>query len=287
MLSESNGFVSIDPRAASIHTPAEISWQFKAIGIFMAKTLMDGQTLGLPIDPLLALLFSSAIPSLDDLALSEPDFHKGLTWVLDNDVTHADLTFTCSYELFGENTIVELIPKGSTTPVTEENKLEYIDLMKKWLFRGRWEPGVTSLLQGFHEHVPSKLLANFRPEELRLLIGGRQDIDVSEMRQNVLYAGGFTPSSPQVEWLWAALEEFDQETLSKFLVFVTGCPSLPCDGLHPPLTLTLSSEGGDIRLPRSHTCFNSIVLPPYSSFAVLLSKLIFALDNATQGFFMT
>ena len=39
-------------------------------------------------------------------------------------------------------------------------------------------------------------------------------------------------------------------------------------------------------LPRSHTCFNQLVLPPYSSYEVLKIKVGLAIQN-TEGFQMT
>jgi len=36
-------------------------------------------------------------------------------------------------------------------------------------------------------------------------------------------------------------------------------------------------------LPRSHTCFNQLVLPPYTSYKALRDRLLFAIHN-TEGF---
>lgn len=38
-----------------------------------------------------------------------------------------------------------------------------------------------------------------------------------------------------------------------------------------------------VRLPRSHTCFNRLDLPPYKSYEQLCDKLKFAV-NETEGF---
>ena len=66
---------------------------------------------------------------------------------------------------------------------------------------------------------------------------------------------------------------------------------MPVDGLHPPLNLTLMQldEGldPDKVLPRAHTCFNQFVVPPYSSSASMEDRLLFALTNTQQGFFMS
>ncbi len=41
--------------------------------------------------------------------------------------------------------------------------------------------------------------------------------------------------------------------------------------------------GKDSWLPRSHTCFNRLDLPPYKSYEQLAEKLTFAIEE-TEGF---
>ena len=93
----------------------------------------------------------------------------------------------------------------------------------------------------------------------------------------------------------------DQESVQKILAFVTGCSCLPVDGLNPPFTIMKSvevevnadgyltsscAERVNLSLPKSHTCFNQIVLPPYTTLDVLRERLFYALDNAGVGFYM-
>lgn len=279
------GLVTIDPRAAALHRPTESKWMFKAVGIFLAKAIFDSQTLGITLDPLLVLLLCGREPNIDDLEESEPAFFKGLHWVLDNDVSEADLTFTCSYELFGESKVVELVPQGINRSVDEDNKGEYVGHMQRWLCRGRYEPAVGHLLQGFHELVGESALQHFAVPEVQLLLSGRPNIDCSEVRRDVVLAG-FDEQSPQVTWLWECLEDFSQEMLCRFVGFFSGCSCVPYDGLNPPLMVTMAEDASDAALPRAHTCFNQLVLPRYSSKAVLSERLQYALDNQAVGFFM-
>ena len=280
------GFVSIDPRAAAIHKPTESKWMFKAVGLFLAKALIDSQTLGISLDRVLVKLLLGREPSLEDLRDTEPEFFKGLNWVLDNSVTGSDLTFTCSYELFGESKVVELVPFGGAKLVDDDNKGTYVELMQNWLFKGRYQPAIGHLLAGFHEHVATAMLQHFRPEETQLLLSGRPNIDVSDVTKD-FQLGGFRDDSPQPGWLCEVLEELDQEMLCRFVSFFSGCPCMPYDGLDPPLLLTLSQDGTDATLPRAHTCFNQVVLPAFSSKDVLRERLLFALENVGEGFHMS
>ena len=55
---------------------------------------------------------------------------------------------------------------------------------------------------------------------------------------------------------------------------------MPLDGFDPPFTLTrkedVAQEDVDGMLPTSHSCFNQLVLPEYSSVKVLKEKLLYA-----------
>ena len=45
----------------------------------------------------------------------------------------------------------------------------------------------------------------------------------------------------------------------------------------------IEKVGKDSWLPRSHTCFNRLDLPPYKSYDQLVEKLTFAIEE-TEGF---
>eukprot|EP00605_Chrysophyceae_sp_TOSAG23-4_P002481 GSChrysophyteH1.ASY1.ANO1.2744.1 assembled CDS len=296
IVNDETGYVTIDPRATNIHSDAECTRLFRAIGTFIAKAIIDGQTLGIKLDPILLCHMIGKTPGMNthiseaERECGEPQFYRGLKWVEDNDPEPADLTFTCSYELFDESHLVELIPLGSQAPVTNANKEQYVNVMTKWLLKDRYEPCLSSLLEGFAMHINiSRYMNLFSISELELLIAGVPHIDVNELKINAKF-GGFVSQSDQVVWLFELLEEFDNDKRAKFLQFISGCPCLPVDGLKPPLLVTLMEDipsGADGTLPRSHTCFNQIVLPKYSSADILEKQLVYALENASEGFFIS
>jgi E3 ubiquitin-protein ligase HUWE1 len=326
IVNDDTGYVTIDPRASHIHEPPELARLFRAIGTFLAKAIIDKQTLGVSLDPLLLAVLSGKTPTIfpngnkapgseDDgvlppdattirysasingqsvMQLAEPQFFRGLKWCISNDVTDAELSFSCSYELFDEAQEIELVPYGLNKLVTQENKGEYVDLMAHWLFRERYEPALGSLLEGFEAHISiNKYMRLFTLDEIQLLLGGRPDIDLKDIRKDAQFTGGYDEDSAQVEWLWVILQEFDVEKLSLFLGFISGCASMPVDGLDPPLMITQmedsdrDAEGMNSALPRAHTCFNQLVLPPYADHEIMRDKLLYALENASQGFYIT
>lgn len=54
-------------------------------------------------------------------------------------------------------------------------------------------------------------------------------------------------------------------------------------GSNGPQSFTVEQWGTPEKLPRAHTCFNRLDLPPYESFEELWDKLQMAIEN-TQGF---
>ena len=125
----------------------------------------------------------------------------------------------------------------------------------------------------------------FSPAEFELLVNGRREIDVDEVRAYAIFQGGIDGEAPLALWLWQALREITPDERGRVLAFVTGSDRVPLDGYDPPFNVTLGSDMAKNSLPKSHTCFNQIVLPQYSSYEALKEKLLFAVEN-TDGFGM-
>lgn len=65
-----------------------------------------------------------------DLESIDPEFHKSLVWMLENDIEGVfDLTFSTERDDFGVTEIVDLIKDGRNIAVTNENKSEYVRLL--------------------------------------------------------------------------------------------------------------------------------------------------------------
>lgn len=89
-----------------------------------------------------------------------------------------------------------------------------------------------------------------------------------------------------MKWFWEILlDEWDDAQRRKLLAFSTGSDRAPVNGLKS-LKFYIVMEGEeDGRLPTSHTCFNQLLIPKYTTKDVLRKNLEQAIDNAT-GFGM-
>ena len=56
-----------------------------------------------------------------------------------------------------------------------------------------------------------------------------------------------------------------------------------CTGSNGPQRFCIEKVGKETWLPRSHTCFNRLDLPPYKSYEQLVEKMTFAIEE-TEGF---
>ena len=93
----------------------------------------------------------------------------------------------------------------------------------------------------------------------------------------------FGDNHETVVWFWQCMRDFKQEDARAVLSFFTGSSRVPVDGYEPPLNLTEGVDMDNDALPKAHTCFNQIVLPKYSSMALMGRKLLFAATES-QGF---
>ncbi|XP_017281828.1 E3 ubiquitin-protein ligase HECW2 isoform X2 [Kryptolebias marmoratus] len=225
---------------------------------------------------------------LSDLEYLDEEFHQSLQWMKDNDIEDMlDLTFTVNEEVFGQITERELKPGGGNIPVSEKNKKEYIERMVKW----RIERGVVqqteSLVRGFYEVVDARLVSVFDARELELVIAGTAEIDLSDWRNNTEYRGGYHDNHIVIRWFWAAVERFNNEQRLRLLQFVTGTSSIPYEGFaslrgsNGPRRFCVEKWGKVTSLPRAHTCFNRLDLPPYQSFSMLYEKMLTAVEETS------
>lgn len=99
----------------------------------------------------------------------------------------------------------------------------------------------------------------------------------------------YSPQDVQITWFWKCVRELDHEKRARLLQFVTGTCRVPVGGFsqllgsNGPQRFCITRVGDQNWLPRSHTCFNRIDLPPYTSYEQLKEKLLMAIEE-TEGF---
>uniref|UniRef100_A0A3P9MPB2 HECT-type E3 ubiquitin transferase n=1 Tax=Oryzias latipes TaxID=8090 RepID=A0A3P9MPB2_ORYLA len=228
--------------------------------------------------------------TLDDMESVDPDLHNSLVWILGNDITGVlDHTFCVEHSAYGEIIPHELKPNGKSISVTEDTKKEYVRLYVNWRFLHGIEAQFLALQKGFNEVIPQHLLKAFDEKELELIVCGLGKIDIVDWRSNTRLKHCTTDSNI-VKWFWKAVESFDEERRARLLQFVTGSSRVPLQGFKalqgaagPRLFTIHQIDANANNLPKAHTCFNRIDIPPYESYEKLYDKLLTAIEE-TCGF---
>lgn len=283
----SNYSLQINP--ASFINPDHLKY-FEYIGRFIAMALFHGKFIysGFTM-PFYKKMLNKKL-ALKDLESLDTEFYNSVMWIKDNNIDECqmELYFVADYELLGEVKSHELKTDGSDIAVTEANKEEYIELLVEWRFNRGVEQQMKSFFTGFNSVFPLEWLQYFDERELELLLCGMQDIDVEDWQRHTVYRH-YAPQSKQVVWFWQWVRSLDQEKRARLLQFVTGTCRVPVGGFSEligstgPQLFCIERVGKENWLPRSHTCFNRLDLPPYRTYEQLAEKLTLAIEM-TEGF---
>ncbi|XP_022704202.1 E3 ubiquitin-protein ligase SMURF2-like isoform X2 [Varroa jacobsoni] len=275
--------------------PEHLSY-FKFIGRIIGMAVFHGHYIdgGFTL-PFYKQLLNKPI-TLADIEVVDEQLYRSLKWILENDVNDGgafDETFEVEHNQFGRVVMHELKPGGADITVTDDNKKEYVSLYVKWRFMLGIEAQFRELQKGFSELVPVALLKDFDDRELELVIGGLGRIDIADWRDHTRLKH-CSPHTAQVEWFWQIVESYDEEQRARLLQFVTGSSRLPLQGFSAlqgstgavgprPFTLHLVADACTDNLPKAHTCFNRIDIPPYENKEKMRDKITQAIEE-TCGF---
>eukprot|EP00455_Lapot_gusevi_P029999 TRINITY_DN3217_c0_g3_i2.p1 TRINITY_DN3217_c0_g3~~TRINITY_DN3217_c0_g3_i2.p1 ORF type:complete len:407 (+),score=138.04 TRINITY_DN3217_c0_g3_i2:482-1702(+) len=174
---------------------------------------------------------------------------------------------------------VELKEGGRTIPVTAASRQEFSQLVIQRRLM-ETQPMSRAIKKGLNAVVPPGLLSLFSWHDLQIMVCGNPNIDIEALRRHTVYRG-LSASSPLVKYLWQALTSFTQEERQLFLRFVWGRNRLPATDADwgQQFTLHALHTAPPDALPIAHTCFFSLDLPPYPSYEILRSKVLYAIVN--------
>lgn len=244
--------------------------------------------------------------TLDDLAEYRPSLAAGLQQLLDfpGDVESTYCwCFVVPIERYGVVIDHPLMSNGANTPVTNANRVEFVDLYIRYLLDGAVARQFEPFKRGFFTVCAGNALSLFRAEEIELLVRGSDEaLDVNSVRAVAVYENWKQPSPPHlllpnpadnepvIKWFWAAFASAAPARQRKLLTFVTGSDRIPAVGA-TSLVLRIVCGGDGVRntseeqarYPIARTCFNMLVLWRYQSLAILEAKLWGAVEES-EGF---
>lgn len=231
-----------------------------------------------------------AKPTLKELESFDPEVAKQMQYVMDaetdEELEMMGLNFVVTEEVFGEMVTSELCPGGGEKEVTLANREEYVSSYIEYIILG--PPGrryQDSLIRGFRRLIMTNtpLLALFEPSELELILVGTPELNFEALEKRCRYEGGYDAKHKTVKRFWKIVHSLTYEQKQLLLKFATGSPRAPVGGLETMFFRVQRAGPDSAQLPTAHTCFNTLMLPDYSSEAKMRKLLLLALENA-EGF---
>lgn len=253
------------------------------IGRLIGKAIFENILVDLPLaEFFLAKLLIVRAPA-HYLKSLDPILYRNLLYLRDyqGDVTDLGLDFTTVKNDLGETRIIEIKQNGRNIPVTNENRLEYIQRLAELKLNIQLRKQWLAFRDGLDSVVPLLWLKLFNHNELQVIIGGdTQEINLDDLRTHTLYGGEFTIDHPTILSFWKILREFTDAQRKQLLKFVTSCSRPPLLGfkeLNPPFCI--QSSGNEDRMPTASTCLNLLKIPIIKDETTLKNKLLGAIEQ--------
>ena len=168
--------------------------------------------------------------------------------------------------------------------VTKQNLHLFINKYADYILNKLINKQFDSIKEGFYYVIRRDILVYLDAKELEKIIIGSNEFDINEIKSTTIY-NGYLVNSDIIKWFWEIFEAYSKKMKKKLLQFITGNDRIPISG-SASLNLVIMKNGCDTdRLPSSQTCFNTLLLPEYSSKDKLQKKMRTALE-LTAGFFL-
>lgn len=257
--------------------------KYKVIGRLIGIALYNDVILNLPFPTFLFKIFLDKTVNLKDLMEIEPEIYKSLhkmRFYNKEEIESLELSFFISRK----NKSIELIPLGSKVPVTIHNRDKFIEKYTDFLINKEMKKNIDGIKSGFFSVIKLNMINFLQPCELEKIIVGCNTINVSRIKKQAIYTG-YTADTPIVLFFWEIFHEYSSDDKKRLLMFITGNERVSVGNTEHSRLIIVKNGCDTERLPSSQTCFNTFLLPEYSSKEKLKNKLGLAI-SMTKGFFL-
>jgi hypothetical protein len=265
-------YIAVSPLA--IHRD-DFQTYLRTVGRFMALVLIQGDPIGVSLPVMYFAKLMEQDLRLEDIQMDEPDLHKQLASIMN----------ATGEQILAKRWEIEI--GGAGKRVTLENRQELVHQKINSLISADVEVPFGLIKEGFNEVIPIETLKGIlTPTEVKGLMFGNPRIDVEDLRRHVQLDDGYTHEDPVIIWLFEYLRKSDQDTLKKFLRFVTGTSQVPFGGfanLRRGFTIrkTRRTDVFD-DFPTASPSVNELHLPGYTSEQILNTRLHQAIKSQEE-----
>ncbi|VAI91109.1 hypothetical protein VPH35_130948 [Triticum aestivum] len=240
------------PNPESISTAGEHHLQkFHSLGVLLGKAIYER----VPVDLSFAIFFLRKLKEkptfFNDLFSLDPVYYDNLCGMKKNPGLWLDFP--------------NLLPGVGEIDVNNDNVITYMHLRANEKLNFQACIQTAQFLRGLQQLIPKKWIDMFNEHEFQLLISGPPCLNLEDLLLNTKYGGEYHEDHEVIVMFWNVLRRFSQNEQKQFLFYVI--PGTDDTG----------------RLPRAHTCFNELMLPPYQIKEQMRDRLSVAI-SANAGF---
>jgi hypothetical protein len=253
------------------HHPREC---FIAIGRFMAMSIIQGIPVGISMNRMFYKRLLGHAIGLADVEDVDEEVFRSLQTVMG---------YTSAEEMAAIDAPLPYVypdEHADAISATLENRDTQLAIALDNLSHNSMPDQFSWFTEGFFAITPREMFDGLTANDVGSILFGDANIDIDDLEAHLRF-NGFTRESRPVGYLMQVLREMDQHDRRRFLKFVTSNTQLPLGGfasLYPPMMITRDERGGT-RLPDSHTCFNTLDLPDYTSLEQTREKIIYAITH--------
>jgi len=248
----------------------------RAFGRALVKALYEGRRIGNKLCPAVFKYITGATVGIRDLQMFDPETTRSLQWTL---ATSGVASLGLHFESIGAPDL---------GPVNDSNKIQFVKLKVEEILVKCRKPHLEAIKLGFSEALKalssdaSPFLSLISHTDWRVLLCGESTAVTAAQIIAVTSFSGFPRTSLVPQWTKEVIMSLKDDDLLKFLVFVTGSPSLPVPVSASPessFTMLVRRQPLSDMLPVAHTCFFHLDMPEYRDKDTLRSKLVYAVQN--------
>ncbi|CAD8136388.1 unnamed protein product [Paramecium pentaurelia] len=282
------------PEKTLIPNPAfmkEEKQKYAFIGKIIGKAIYEGVLIEKVLNQVFLNQVLGITNTINDFRFYDSEQYHRICNLKNQDVTDFGLTFSITQEFYGQIIEFDLIPNGRQINVTNDNKIQYINLYCHFRLNKQIKEQSQFFREGLEQVIDPEQFKLFTNQELQLLISGQPVIDIQDLISNTKYQG-YLPQDKTIQDLWSVVNDFEYEQQSQFLFFFSSCSRAPTQGfksLEPPFMIQkvpILYPNEIQKLPTASTCFNILKLPDYKNKDILREKLVKAISSNT-GFELT
>ena len=280
-----NPYKSIEPFNILIYPkyPGMRMELYEFIGKFIIKSIVDMILIrNFIINKVHLKLITKNQITLEDIKYFNLDLYQRLKYVNDNKVlNNKQLESVRFIWNTGTNQEIELVQGGRNIFLNDQNKSIFINKVIYVEAIMPYEEQIKYIQKGLFSILGDGIQGVFTEEEMNFIISGQDDIDLRDLKENVIYKGEYNENHPMIKMFWEKLITLNKNELIKFLQFSTGSSAVPIDGfgslkdirgriqkftIEP--FMNYSADNPDIyqfHAIESRKQYNTIILPKYKT----------------------